>query len=55
MQFLQLIEAIASNLTTSNISEFISLTENLISLSESILDHASTNSPSTSTTTPQGS
>jgi|GEM_PF-3404596 hypothetical protein len=36
MAFLQLIESIASNINAQNIDEFISLTENLISLGESV-------------------
>lgn len=55
MQFLQLIESIASNLTGSNISEFIKLTENLIQLAESMASHAQTNSPSQSNSAQQGS
>lgn len=39
MQFLQLLESIASNLNASNISQFVTLTENLISLGESIVTH----------------
>jgi len=49
MQFLQLVESIASNLTTGNVSEFITLTENLIQLAESMIPHTQTNSPSAST------
>lgn len=54
MQFLQLIETIASNLTSSNISEFITLTENLISLGESVFQHQSTteSSKTAASTTP---
>jgi|FreactcultuFSWF8_1027224.scaffolds.fasta_scaffold03460_2 hypothetical protein len=39
MQFLALIENIASNVTSENIGQFITLTENLISLGESLLQH----------------
>jgi len=39
MQFLQLIETIASNVTAQNIEQFITLTENLINLGESLLQH----------------
>ena len=39
MQFLQLIESIASNLNSNNISQFITLTENLVALSESVIAH----------------
>ena len=39
MQFLAFLEAVASNLTASNISEFITLTENLIAVAESVFQH----------------
>lgn len=39
MQFLALIEAIAANLNAANIEQFISLTENLITVGESIFKH----------------
>jgi hypothetical protein len=39
MQFLQYLETLAANLTSSNIGDFITLTENLISLAESVFDH----------------
>lgn len=45
MQFLQLVESIAANLTSSNISQFITLTENLVALGKSIINHK-TDSPS---------
>jgi hypothetical protein len=37
MSFISLIETIAANLNPSNISEFITLTENLVSIGESVV------------------
>jgi len=39
MQFLALIEAIASSLNATNIENFITLTENLITVGESVFKH----------------
>jgi hypothetical protein len=39
MQFLAFLESVAAGLTSGNLSEFITLTENLIALGESVFDH----------------
>lgn len=46
MQFLQLIESIVTNLNSNNISQFITLTENLVALSESVISHIQTDTTS---------
>ena len=53
MQFLALIEAIASNLNAQNIEQFISLTENLITVGESIFKHQGPASTTPTDTTAQ--
>ena len=55
MQFLQLIETIASNLTAANITDFIDLVDGLVSLGENMLEHkatAATPASTSSTNTP---
>ena len=47
MEFLQLIETIASNLTATNIGDFINLVEGLVSLGENMLEHKTNNTPPT--------
>lgn len=49
MQFLQLIETIASNLSATNISDFINLVDGLVSLGENMLEHKSVAPAATST------
>jgi hypothetical protein len=45
MQFLQLLEAIASNLNATNIDSFISLVEGLVSLGENVIQHNNNSNP----------
>ena len=47
MQFLQLIETIASNLSATNISDFINLVDGLVSLGENMLEHKTSGASST--------
>lgn len=49
MEFIQLIEAIAANLTPANITDFINLVDGLVSLGENMLEHKSVASAATST------
>ena len=42
MSFISLIEAIAANINATNIEQFITLTENLITVGESIFKHQQT-------------
>lgn len=51
MQFLQYLETVASNLTAANITNFITLTDNLISLAESVFEHQSAAVASSTTST----
>ena len=52
MQFLSLIETIAANLTNGNVTQFITLTENLITLAEAMLPHQAAAQAAEPTTTP---
>jgi hypothetical protein len=45
MEFLQLVSTIASNLTSSNVGDFISLVEGLVSLGENMLEHKESAAP----------
>jgi hypothetical protein len=52
MQFLALLETIASNLSATNIESFITLTENLITLGESVFKHQAASVAPVASTTP---
>lgn len=41
MQFLAFLESVASNINAQNIEQFVTLTENMITLGESVFKHQS--------------
>jgi hypothetical protein len=49
MEFLQFVQAIAANITPSNIESMVNLVEELVSLGENMLEH---NTNSAASTTP---
>ena len=52
MEFIQLIEAIAANLTSANITDFINLVDGLVSLGENMLEHKSATTTAATSTPP---